>query len=50
MPPAPWSRHMVERFVQLDNDLFVVLSNGELWLKPLDKIKWQRVLSEIPPY
>jgi hypothetical protein len=21
--PAPWSRHMVERFVQLDNDLFL---------------------------
>jgi hypothetical protein len=39
---------MVERFVQLDNELFAVLSNGELWLKRLDKIKWQRVLSEIP--
>jgi photosystem II stability/assembly factor-like uncharacterized protein len=48
MPPAPWLRHMVERFVQLENDLFVVLSNGELWFKPLDKTRWHRILSDIP--
>lgn len=30
MMSASWSRHMVERFVQLDNDLFAVLSNGAL--------------------
>jgi hypothetical protein len=46
MSPAPWTRHMVERFVQLDNDLFAVLSNGELWLTPLNETKWRRVLSE----
>ena len=48
MMPAPWLRYMVERFVQFDNDLFAVLSNGELWLKSLDKTKWRRVLSKIP--
>jgi photosystem II stability/assembly factor-like uncharacterized protein len=48
MPPTPWPRHMVERFVQLDNDLFMVLSNGELWLKSLDKTKWHRILLEVP--
>jgi photosystem II stability/assembly factor-like uncharacterized protein len=48
MMPAPWSRHMVERFVQFDNDLFAVLSNGELWLKSLNETKWHRVFSEIP--
>jgi photosystem II stability/assembly factor-like uncharacterized protein len=48
MAPTPWSRHMVERFVQLDNDLFAVLSNGELWLKPLDKNKWHQILLEVP--
>lgn len=48
MKPAPWSSHMVERFVQLDNDLLAVLSNGELWVKPLNKTKWLRVLSKIP--
>lgn len=47
MTPTPWSRHMVERFVQLDNDLFAVLSNGELWLKRLDESSWHRLLSEI---
>jgi hypothetical protein len=47
MMTAPWSRHMVERFVQLDNDLFAVLSNGELWLKRLDESTWHRILSEI---
>ncbi len=48
MSPTPWSRHMVERFFQIDNDLFAVLSNGELWLKPLDKTKWHRILLEVP--
>jgi hypothetical protein len=38
---------MVERFVQLDTDLFAVLSNGELWRKRLDGPSWHRVLSEI---
>jgi photosystem II stability/assembly factor-like uncharacterized protein len=46
--PAPWSRHMVERFVQVDDELFAVLSNGELWLKPLNGTKWHRVLPDIP--
>jgi len=47
MPPAPWARQMVERFVQTDNDLFAILSSGELWLRRLDDSKWQRVLSDI---
>jgi hypothetical protein len=38
---------MVERFVQLDNDLFAALSNGQLWLKHVDKSSWHRVLTEI---
>ena len=46
--PTPWSRHMVERFIQVDNDLFAVLSNGELWLKPLNGTQWRHVLSEMP--
>ena len=47
LSPTPWSRHMVERFVQLDHDLFAILSNGELWLKRADESLWHRVLSEI---
>ena len=47
MSSVPWSRHMVERFFQLDNDLFAVLSNGELWRKRVDESSWHRLLSEI---
>ena len=47
MMPAPWSRHMVERFVQSDRDLFAVLSNGELWHRHLKQFSWRRVLPEI---
>jgi hypothetical protein len=38
---------MVERFVQTGDNLFAILSNGELRLKPLKQAKWQRVLPEI---
>ncbi len=48
LDPAPWSRQMVERLVQVENNLFAVLSNGELWLRGLDEPSWHRVLSEIP--
>jgi len=44
---APWARHMVERFAQVDDELFAVLSNGELWSRKLDGPKWNRVLPEI---
>ena len=44
---VPWPGHMVERFVQAGDNLFAILSNGELHLKPLKQAKWQRVLPEI---
>jgi photosystem II stability/assembly factor-like uncharacterized protein len=44
---TPWLKHMVERFVQSDDDLLAVLSNGELWLKRPGKSSWQRMLPEI---
>jgi hypothetical protein len=44
---VPWPRHMVERFVQVGDHLFAILSNGELILKPLKEVRWQRVLPEI---
>lgn len=44
---APWSKHMVERFGQMDNDLFAVLSDGALWRKRLDEPLWHRVLAQI---
>ena len=44
---APWPRHMVERFAQADNELFAILSNGELWSRKPSGSKWERVLPEI---
>ena len=44
---VPWPRHMVERFVQVGDHLFAILSNGELILKSLKEVRWQRVLPEI---
>jgi len=38
---------MVERFVQANDELFAVLSNGELWSRKLSGPKWDRVLPEI---
>lgn len=43
----PWPRHMVERFFQAGDNLFAILSNGELRLKPMKQAKWQRVLPDI---
>jgi hypothetical protein len=37
---------MVERFAQVDDELFAVLSNGELWSRRLSGSKWDRILSE----
>lgn len=44
---VPWPRHMVDRFVQSDKDLFAVLSNGELWLKRSGASKWLQILPQI---
>ena len=43
---TPWRNHMVERFAQVDDLLFAVLSNGELIASPLSQINWSSVLSE----
>ncbi len=44
---APWPRHMVERFVQVGDELLAVLSNGELWSMQLEMIDWRRLLPSI---
>jgi photosystem II stability/assembly factor-like uncharacterized protein len=43
---VPWSRHMVERFHQADQELLAVLSNGELLAAPLMTLEWRRILPE----
>jgi photosystem II stability/assembly factor-like uncharacterized protein len=44
---VPWRRHMVERFTQIDNELFAVLSNGELLSAPLTSMEWKRILPDV---
>jgi len=44
--PASWSNHMVERFTQIDNELFAVLSNGDLLAAQLKSFAWQQILSD----
>jgi photosystem II stability/assembly factor-like uncharacterized protein len=44
---VPWRRHMVERFTQIDTELFAVLSNGELLSAPLNSLEWQRALPDV---
>jgi photosystem II stability/assembly factor-like uncharacterized protein len=44
---VPWRRHMVERFEQVGEELFAVLSNGELLVAPPASLRWKRVLTEL---
>ena len=44
---VPWRRGMVERFVQADDELLAVLSNGELLSAPLSTLGWHHILSKI---
>jgi photosystem II stability/assembly factor-like uncharacterized protein len=43
---TPWPRHMVERFTQVGDELFAVLSNGALLASPLPELHWSRILAE----
>lgn len=44
---VPWSRHMVERFLQAGDDLLAVLSNGDLLAAPLETLAWRRIEIEV---
>lgn len=44
---APWSGHMVERLSVHGDQLFAVLSNGDLLAATIDAWRWQRLLPEI---
>jgi photosystem II stability/assembly factor-like uncharacterized protein len=44
---VPWRRGMVERFFQLDQDLFAVLSNGQLLTTSLAGLAWRRIFPNI---
>ncbi len=44
---TPWPRSMVERFVQVGDELLAVLSNGQLLAAPLPALSWRRILPGI---
>lgn len=44
---VPWRRGMVERFFQAGQELFAVLSNGDVLNTSLSKLEWNRVLPNI---
>jgi photosystem II stability/assembly factor-like uncharacterized protein len=46
-PGAPWPRHMVERFLQVGEELLALLSNGALLAAPLETLAWQALLPEV---
>jgi len=41
-------RGMAERFFQADDELFAVLSNGQVLNAPLSTLEWRRILPNIP--
>ena len=40
---VPWRRGMVERFFQAGEELFAVLSNGEVLTTSLSTLAWKRI-------
>jgi photosystem II stability/assembly factor-like uncharacterized protein len=44
---TPWRQHMVERFTQVEDQLFAVLSNGEVLETQVKMPRWGRILPEI---
>jgi photosystem II stability/assembly factor-like uncharacterized protein len=44
---VPWRRGMVERFFQMDDELFAVLSIGQVLSASLLTLEWQRILPDI---
>jgi photosystem II stability/assembly factor-like uncharacterized protein len=43
---SPWGRHMVDRFFNKDGNLFAILSNGEIWFKPSNQVRWSHILAD----
>jgi photosystem II stability/assembly factor-like uncharacterized protein len=44
---VPWRRHMVERFVQIGDELVAVLSNGALLSSSLAELNWNILLPDV---
>jgi photosystem II stability/assembly factor-like uncharacterized protein len=44
---VPWRRGMVERFFQTGDELFAILSTGEVFSTPPSALEWKRTFPEI---
>ena len=44
---VPWRRGMVERFFQMEDELFAVLSNGQLISASISNLEWNRILPDV---
>ncbi len=43
----PWPDTMIERFIELDGELFAITNHGHAYVSSLDAPHWQRVLPEV---
>jgi len=43
----PWPVTMVERFIELDGELFAITNHGQAYVSLLGALHWQRVLPEV---
>jgi photosystem II stability/assembly factor-like uncharacterized protein len=46
---VPWAHQMVERFASLDEELFAILSTGEVWRARPPQFAWQPDFAWLPP-
>ncbi len=44
---TPWHDYMVERFFPIGDEMFAVLSNGELLASPIGRWQWQPILRKL---
>jgi photosystem II stability/assembly factor-like uncharacterized protein len=44
---VPWNENMVERFLQVGDELLAVLSDGSLLASSLPEISWRHILSDV---
>jgi photosystem II stability/assembly factor-like uncharacterized protein len=44
---VPWRRGMVERFFQTGDEIFAILSNGQLFNTSVASLEWHRILANI---
>jgi photosystem II stability/assembly factor-like uncharacterized protein len=43
----PWPDRMVERFLQIGEELFAVTNDGRLYVAPISTLRWERVLPDV---